>query len=58
MLPPGKDRGMSCVSFKFWSLAIVMAAVSLLSAAAQTVTLVTTGSVWKFFDSGSEPAGW
>lgn len=58
MLQPGKDRGMSCVSFKFWSLAIVMAAVSLLSAAGQTVTLVTTGSVWKFFDGGSEPAGW
>jgi len=49
---------MSYVSFKFCALAIVMAAVSLISAAGQTGTLVTNGSVWKFFDGGSEPTGW
>ena len=49
---------MSCVTFKFWALAILMAAGSLISAAGQTGTLVTNGSVWKFFDGGSEPTGW
>ena len=58
MLPLGQVRGMSCVTFKFWALAIVMAAGSLISAAGQTGTLVTNGSVWKFFDGGSEPTGW
>jgi Bacterial Ig domain len=49
---------MSCVSFKLWALAIVMAAVSLISASGQPGTLVTNGSVWKFFDGGFEPVGW
>ena len=49
---------MSCVSFKLWALAIVVAAVSLISASGQPGTLVTSGSVWKFFDGGSEPSGW
>ena len=49
---------MICVPFKAWMLAIALAGLSLLCATGQTVTLVTTGSVWKFFDGGSEPAGW
>ena len=55
---PGEKRRMSCLSFKTWTLAIALAGLSLLSAAGQTVTLVTTGSVWKYFDGDLEPAGW
>ena len=49
---------MSCSSFKTWTLAIALAGLTLLSAAGQTVTIVTTGSVWKYFDGGHEPLGW